>query len=292
MLGPKERIYGILVESTYGQGSTFSFVVENHKSPVEDLSESSEDGEFILQSKISQHCKFIATESGNVRSPTISQVIPRQESSKRIMSTQLLQTRTYKPSQFNMAGLGMTNSMHYQGNTHKFKTLDLEKMPLKKAVTLQQLEELAKKWLESSNGYPPILIVDDNEFNIIVLQYMLDSFGMPSDQSMSGIGAYTKVVERGKQQTQFELIFLDMSMPVLDGLETARKMLDYDSTLKIFICTAFQVTQAQLLEYKKIGLLGAIEKPVKKQHLKEILSSLGESYNRERSKESNVSHFF
>jgi signal transduction histidine kinase/DNA-binding response OmpR family regulator len=64
-----------------------------------------------------------------------------------------------------------------------------------------------------------ILLADDNAVNLRVAQMMLDRLGYRSDMAINGL----EVLE-ALARAKFEVILLDVEMPELDGLETARRI--------------------------------------------------------------------
>ena len=100
---------------------------------------------------------------------------------------------------------------------------------------------------------PKVLIVDDDVFNITALNIILDKLGFASDSAYNGEQAIKKVLQR--QETpcssgceQYRIIFMDCSMPILDGFEATKRLRAMMSTetiptVPIIGCTAF--VQAQ-----------------------------------------------
>ena len=71
---------------------------------------------------------------------------------------------------------------------------------------------------DESNKDAKILIVDDCPFNIVALQSLLSQFDFESDHCTNGLDAVKKVVERKRRgKDDYKLIFMDFSMPGLDG---------------------------------------------------------------------------
>lgn len=74
-----------------------------------------------------------------------------------------------------------------------------------------------------------ILIVDDNIFNIVTLQTILEcTLKMPSDKALNGKEAVEKVMKRAQEDERdpcnclrrrqnYKLIFMDCNMPIMDG---------------------------------------------------------------------------
>jgi len=67
-----------------------------------------------------------------------------------------------------------------------------------------------------------VLVVDDNDFNLFTLQQIIEQV-MPSitvDTAYNGLEALRKV-EAGEK---YSLIFMDINMPVMDGLEASSRI--------------------------------------------------------------------
>lgn len=54
------------------------------------------------------------------------------------------------------------------------------------------------EWADKINGQTSVLIVDDDQFNIIALQYLLESIGVKSDATGSGKSALRMFEDRVK----------------------------------------------------------------------------------------------
>ena len=64
-----------------------------------------------------------------------------------------------------------------------------------------------------------ILVVDDNEVNIQVAEGLLKKLGITIDSSLSGFDALEKLKKK-----KYDIIFMDHQMPVMDGIETMKKI--------------------------------------------------------------------
>ena len=68
----------------------------------------------------------------------------------------------------------------------------------------------------------PILVVDDNEFNLFTLQQMLLSYGLEADGAFNGKVAADMVKTQLETCCAYKIIFMDQNMPVMDGLQSTR----------------------------------------------------------------------
>lgn len=105
-----------------------------------------------------------------------------------------------------------------------------------------------------------ILVVDDNEVNIQVAEGLLKKFGITIDSSLSGFDALEKIKEK-----KYDIIFMDHQMPVMDGIETMKKIRDGGMTegkkQVIIVLSANAVNGAREM-FLKEGFDDFIAKPV------------------------------
>jgi len=68
-------------------------------------------------------------------------------------------------------------------------------------------------------GQMKILIAEDNPVNVLVLQKTLIRWGLVADVAENGLAAVNAV-----QQRSYDLIFMDINMPVMGGFEASRQI--------------------------------------------------------------------
>ena len=115
-----------------------------------------------------------------------------------------------------------------------------------------------------------ILIVDDNKTNRLVLRKFLSKTGLEISECVNGQEAVDQVKEH-----KFDLILMDLSMPVMDGLTAAKLILEYQkqsgqNQTPIIAVTA-NAFETDRRACKEVGMVDFVAKPVKKNHLIEIL---------------------
>ncbi|MEQ9103548.1 MAG: response regulator [Rhodothermales bacterium] len=121
---------------------------------------------------------------------------------------------------------------------------------------------------------PRILIAEDNEINQRLMRLMLSRMGYSA--RMVGDG---KAVVKVALEEPWDVIFMDLHMPELDGVEAARRILaaynDENTPTpgprpRIYAMTA-GVLDADRERCHAAGMDGFIAKPVDKEALREVL---------------------
>lgn len=91
----------------------------------------------------------------------------------------------------------------------------------------RQVEQKTKKVFKtekSADKKLKILLVDDNDFNILIAGTYLENFGYAYDISKSGHDALEKI-----RHKQYAAILMDIQMPVMDGMETTQHIREYEA---------------------------------------------------------------
>ena len=105
-----------------------------------------------------------------------------------------------------------------------------------------------------------VLIVDDNEINLEVTAALLEPLKMKIDLADSGKQALVLA-----QRKKYHLIFMDQMMPVMDGMETTRKLRRlpdvYYRTVPVIALTANAFEEVRE-ELQKAGMNDYLAKPV------------------------------
>jgi signal transduction histidine kinase/ActR/RegA family two-component response regulator len=100
-----------------------------------------------------------------------------------------------------------------------------------------------------------ILVVEDNPFNIMVAQSLLERSGASVEVANNGVEALEKV-----QTGKYHMILMDLNMPVMDGFEATRNLRLRGETLPIIALTASVPSEVEK-EVRESGLTDIVVKP-------------------------------
>ncbi|MCM1112938.1 MAG: response regulator [Muribaculum sp.] len=117
-----------------------------------------------------------------------------------------------------------------------------------------------------------VLLVEDNEINIEVAKELLSIVGIQVETAMDGKAAADRVLET--EPEYYDLIFMDIQMPVMNGYEAARAIRSSGrgdlAEIPIVAMTADAFSD-DILKAKEAGMNDHISKPVDVEKLQEAL---------------------
>lgn len=117
------------------------------------------------------------------------------------------------------------------------------------------------------------LIVDDNATNRNILTHYLTHWGFETHTADNGPSALADLIVASKNQKPFDLILLDMHMPVMDGLSLAKAInerVNLAQTPKLLLTSSG--TPASGADLHALGIVQSIVKPAKQTLLFDALA--------------------
>lgn len=124
-----------------------------------------------------------------------------------------------------------------------------------------------------------ILVVEDNHVNQEVIKRMLNLEGIENiELACNGQEAFDKVKELTSKGENYNMIFMDVQMPKVDGLLSTKMIRrDLGYTSPIVALTAF-ADDSNIKECLESGMNGFLSKPIKRPKLKTILTEFCAAY--------------
>lgn len=119
-----------------------------------------------------------------------------------------------------------------------------------------------------------ILVVEDNGANRMLARRFLEEDGHGVDFAVDGEEATRRVIGH---ESDFDVILMDIQMPVMGGLEAAKLILGSNPSMPkppIFALTA-NVMREQVEEYKRVGMKGVVGKPFRRSEIRALLARIG-----------------
>lgn len=122
-----------------------------------------------------------------------------------------------------------------------------------------------------------ILVVDDNEINLQVTCAILENRGFVVEKARTGAQAVTLATEKS-----FDCIFMDISMPDMDGFEATRRIKQHQGLQDVPIVALTAVDEGGIKERcRNAGMNYFLSKPVIKSFLLETIQKISIQGSRE-----------
>lgn len=83
---------------------------------------------------------------------------------------------------------------------------------------------------------PRVLVVDDNEFNRIIIGEFLKQEFIDYDEAINGLIACQLVEHRNRLKGGYSVVIMDIQMPVMDGWQATRRLIDLHRRGEIESC--------------------------------------------------------
>ncbi|MBE6751964.1 MAG: response regulator [Ruminococcaceae bacterium] len=118
-----------------------------------------------------------------------------------------------------------------------------------------------------------VLLVEDNELNIEVALMLLEDAGVKADVAKNGKEAVEKFL--ASKEGDYDLILMDVMMPVMNGYEATIKIRESDHPLAQSIPIIAQTANAfqeDIKKVKEVGMNAHISKPIDEENLLKVLS--------------------
>jgi signal transduction histidine kinase/CheY-like chemotaxis protein len=120
-----------------------------------------------------------------------------------------------------------------------------------------------------------ILVVDDNLINQKLALKLISKLGLKVDQALNGLEA----VEKAKS-FQYDLIFMDMQMPIMDGISATKEILDFNLNKKPYIVAmTANAFQEDMEICQKVGMKDFLSKPIIPDKLYSIIETVSNSFH-------------
>lgn len=166
-----------------------------------------------------------------------------------------------------MGGDIRVESMEEKGATFTF-TVNVGKYEEDPQDFTEKREELAEVvQLPSSKK---VLIVDDHPINQKLMLSMLRKLGYKADVAEDG----KQAIEMARRPDGYDYIFMDLQMPIMDGLEATRHICEHNSPGKdpVIIAMTANVMEGTKSRCLEAGMIDYVSKPVKLGSIKKILA--------------------
>ena len=122
----------------------------------------------------------------------------------------------------------------------------------------------------SDRGTGTVLVIDDEEIVRRTAQATLKRFGyevVVAEDGRQGLDAFRRLADR------VDVVLLDMTMPVMSGEETFRKLRGIRPDIKVILSSGYNEAEA-IRNFSGKGLAGFVQKPYTSARLAEAISSV------------------
>lgn len=140
----------------------------------------------------------------------------------------VLITKSYYMKKIDSLGLNIFKVLYEPMNATKIRSIlashDVEEFNQPKTKTIQK-----RKYDDKTSRFDAkALVAEDNLINQKLIKRTLEDIGFDVSLANNGLEAFEK-----RKNNQFDVIFMDIQMPVLDGVEATQEILEYEEDYNV-----------------------------------------------------------
>ncbi len=139
----------------------------------------------------------------------------------------VLITKSYYMKKIDSLNLNLLKVLYEPMNATKIRNIlethNAEDFSQTKTKTIQK-----RKYDETSRFDAKALVAEDNLINQKLIKRTLEDIGFDVSLANNGLEAFEK-----RKNNQFDVIFMDIQMPVLDGVEATQEILEYEEDFNV-----------------------------------------------------------
>ena len=140
----------------------------------------------------------------------------------------ILITKSYYMKKIDSLNLNIFKVMYEPMNASKIRSIlashDVEEFNQPKVKTIQK-----RKYDDKTSRFDAkALVAEDNMINQKLIKRTLEDIGFDVSLANNGLEAFEK-----RKNNQFDVIFMDIQMPVLDGVEATQEILEYEEDYNV-----------------------------------------------------------
>ena len=171
---------------------------------------------------------------------------------------------------FGGTGLGLSISkklVDLMGGTIGVDSIENQATCFWFTLPLKQTEALPATELRIDLSGKRALIADENATNRNILRHYLNSWGLSVNEAVDGTSALIELQTSASQGVNYDLILLDMQMPIMDGLTLAKCLVQIPAFANIPIILLSSINQLKLAEYENTSIVECLLKPARQSQL-------------------------
>ena len=285
---------GIGLESKYGEGCTFSFRILKDLNNIQDVGEDLSKEELLQKVRHNPVHESLHLDRGSSEGKRailsnsceeVDEYFPMHVGSKIASYTLITRQpsmdlgRAYFPKPFH-------NTLEKSSLFLKVSTgQDLDETHRRRNSELDALKSHGHRQAQPSLSlsYPSIergllLVVDDNPFNLLIARNLIKDLGYVIKTASGGHEALEIVKATHNDGATIKAIFMDCQMPIMDGFETSKTLIEMMNALEIpqipIIAWTANNSEEDIKRCYQSGMVAHLSKPTSQAAIMKALAKL------------------